>query len=166
MAKKKGNKNATTSGRFVVGLLPAKLRNIERQVSNFRRMVEEAVIAARGELTILDQANITTAARWERVSQCCTHWLRKSYEEMGHADRLSYSRETAHASAERDKSLKLLRLDKVVADAWEAHYRQPPLVLDVKAVDCERLDLEAEGDAEAAGEAKSAAENAPPDGSI
>ena len=46
-------------------------------------------------------------------------WLNKKYAELKPADLLEFSREVARASAQRDKALQMIGLDRdQVRDAW------------------------------------------------
>ncbi|MDX1945220.1 MAG: hypothetical protein SFU86_07425 [Pirellulaceae bacterium] len=60
---------------------------------------------------VLDAAVINTAARWEQHALLATRWLRISFDQLSHDQRLNFSREIARASSERDKALRELRLN-------------------------------------------------------
>ncbi|MDZ4684513.1 MAG: hypothetical protein SH850_05440 [Planctomycetaceae bacterium] len=106
----KGNRNNLRHG-LRAGQLPADAKFIEIRLNSFRRQLEDAVIKVRGEISIPDAASIQTAMRWERHAALAQRWLTKSYNDLKPADRLTFSREIARASAERDKALAMLRLD-------------------------------------------------------
>jgi len=105
------NRNALRHG-LRAGALPADCKYIEVRLNGFRRQQEDSAMAVRGEVTLQDAANIQTCLRWERHAYLAQRWLNKQYDELKPTDRLSFSREVARASAERDKSLKMLGLDK------------------------------------------------------
>ena len=74
-------------------------------------MLEDAVLANRNEVSILDAACIQTCLRWERHAALAQRWLVKADNELKPEQRLTFSREVARASSERDKALATLRLD-------------------------------------------------------
>ena len=99
--------------------LPKGCGGILRATHHFRRQLEDAVLQARQEITLLDSAFINTAYRAERHAQLAQRWLAKEADTMTPADRLAYSRETVRASAERDKAIAALDLPKrPSADPW------------------------------------------------
>ena len=55
---------------------------------------------------------IGSAVRWQIHAELCSRWLRLAGDTMSHSDRLAYSRESARASSERDRHLRLLGLDR------------------------------------------------------
>ena len=91
---------------------PASCRKEESSVNQFKRTAEDAVFAARGEVTLLDAAAIHTATRWERHALLAARWLRVHGESMTHSERLAYSRDVATASTARDKALESLKLPR------------------------------------------------------
>lgn len=66
----------------------------------------------KGEVSLMDAANINTAVRWERHALLAQRWLRHNAHEMTHDQRLAYSKEIANASSNRDKALRELGIDK------------------------------------------------------
>lgn len=110
------NRNALRHG-LRAGRLPSDARYIENRLAKFRVRLEDAVLAARGTVTIIEAATIQTVLRWERHAALAQRWLRLHAAEMTHADRLSFSREVARASSERDRALASLSLD-VPPDPW------------------------------------------------
>jgi hypothetical protein len=106
-----GNTNAIRHG-LKSGKLPKGAEYIEHRLNQFRRTLEEAVLTVRGEITIDDAACIQTAIRWERHATLAQRWLTKQYDELKPLDRLSFSREIARASGERDKAIRALNLDR------------------------------------------------------
>jgi len=104
------NRNAVRHG-LLAGALPKGCSYIA-QASNFARgELEKAVQAARGKVTLADAATIQTVLRWERHAMLAGRWLRRSFDELTHDQRLYFSREVARASAERDKAIDRLKLD-------------------------------------------------------
>lgn len=89
--------------------LPKGCSGIARAMSIFRGIVEKAVLATKGEITLMDAATINSAYRWERHAALCERWLRE--KDLSHADKLAFSREIARASSERDRCLRLLNLE-------------------------------------------------------
>jgi hypothetical protein len=120
------NRNAIRHG-LRAGQLPKGTRYIEVRLNNFRRRLEDAVIAARGEVTIPDAGCIQSALRWERHAALAQRWLVLKYDELKPTDLLQFSREIARASTERDKALAALHLDRddTRDAAIDALYRLP-----------------------------------------
>lgn len=73
---------------------------------------------AHGEIDLPSACWINTALRWERHARLSARWLRIEAEAMSPGDRLSYSREVARASSERDKAIMQLRLPEKDANPW------------------------------------------------
>ena len=111
----KGNGNAIRHG-LKSGKLPRDARYIEYQMNGLRRILEAAVMAARSEVTIPDAAAIQTAVKWERHGALCLRWLRVEGEKLKPEQKMTFSREIARASAERDKAIAALRLDRDARD--------------------------------------------------
>ena len=108
------------------GKLPDDCKYIEIRINNFRRQLEDAVIAVRGEPTMTDAAHIQTALRWERHGCLAQRWLQKEYDKLKAADRLLFSREICRASAERDKAVRELKLTRdEVKDLWSVIDAKP-----------------------------------------
>ena len=106
----KGNENALRHG-LKSGKLPKDARYIEHQMNGLRRTLEDAVVAARGEVTIPGAAAIQTAVKWERHGALCLRWLRVEGDKLKPEQKMTFSREIARASAERDKAIAALQLD-------------------------------------------------------
>lgn len=115
----KGNRNGIRHG-LTAGLLPKNCEYVEIRMNNFRRQLEDAVLAIKDEITMTDAAAIQTCLRWERHGMLAQRWLRLESNNLKPADRLNFSREIARASAERDKALKQLDLDAPPRNPWEA----------------------------------------------
>lgn len=117
-----GNRNARGNIRhgLKAGSLPKDARYIEVRLNQFRRNLEDAVIAAKGEVSLADAAAIQTACRWERHACLAQRWLTKQYAELKPLDRLTFSREISRASGERDKAIRLLGLDVRPKNDWSA----------------------------------------------
>ncbi len=114
----RNNRNAIRHG-LKSGSLPKDCRYVENRLNDFRRKLEDAVLAAKGELSIPDAACIQTALRWERHANLAQRWLTKEYDELKPMDKLHFSREISRASAERDKALKMLELDVEQETPWQ-----------------------------------------------
>lgn len=131
-----GNANAVKHGltcrdplRFdlILGELGDSLKLVVRHTNALRRQIEDAVLAAKGQIDILDAATIQTACRWERVSQLAHRWIEEGVGEMTQSERLHFAQTIARASTERDKCLKALRLDASDATTIDALYDVAPL---------------------------------------
>lgn len=118
------NRHAIRHG-LRAGRLPKGCAYVRRECDQLRGIVEAAVAEAHGEITILQAALVQTAIRWERHASLAQRWLRLECEKMDATTRLNYSRDIARASAERDKCLLQLGLDKRADDdIWAAFDRQ------------------------------------------
>ena len=109
------NRNRTRHG-LSAGQLPRGCSYVAALTIQLRKALEAAVIEAKGELSLIDIATVQTCIRWERHALLAQRWLRKSAADMTHDQRLSYSREIARASAERDRSLRSLGIARTDDD--------------------------------------------------
>ena len=107
----KDNRNGLRHG-LKAGKLPLNCKYIESQINSLRRQLEDALMEARGEVSLTDAATIQTVCKWERHGALALRWLRLEQENLKPVERLTFSREIARASAERDKSIACLDLDK------------------------------------------------------
>jgi len=105
--------------RLALTRLPASARQAQDEALALRRKLERAVVAAHGQVSLTQAAAISTAARWEATSRIAAHWLSERADTMSDECRLSYLREIARASAERDRSIARLALpvDKILTAA-------------------------------------------------
>lgn len=119
------NRNATRHG-LKAGQLPKGASYIKRDADILRRYLEAAVVERHDEITLYHAACIQSAIRWERHAMLAQRWLRLEADDLDAGTRLSFSREIAKASSERDKCLERLGLDKRDAqDALTLLYAQP-----------------------------------------
>ncbi|MBM4069110.1 MAG: hypothetical protein FJ271_09225 [Planctomycetes bacterium] len=113
------------------GKLPKSARYIEVRVNIVRRNLESAVVESKGEVSLPDAAAIQTACRWERHAALAQRWLTKEHDKMTPEQRLNFSREIAKASAERDKAIKMLNLDRDCReDLLDKLYARPAISAD------------------------------------
>ena len=123
----KNNRNAMRHG-LRAGQLPKDARYIELRLNQFRRTLEDAVVAAKKQVSLTDAGAIQTALRWERHACLAQRWLVKAGDTLKPTDRLTFSREIARASTERDKALATLKLDRDARDAAiDALYSTPAI---------------------------------------
>jgi hypothetical protein len=109
------------------GKLPRGCQHIEHQVNALRRQIEEAVLAAKGEVNVVDAAAINSILKWERHGLLAQHWLRKDTDKLSVSDRLRFSEAIAKASDNRDRNIRLLGLDRDQADSvFDALYSRAP----------------------------------------
>lgn len=111
----RNNRNAMRHG-LRGGQLPKDARYIEHRLNRFRRLLEDAVLGARGEVTLTDAAAIQTCLRWERHAALAQRWLVKQGNTLKLVDRLKFSEAIAKASDSRDKALAALKLDRDAKD--------------------------------------------------
>jgi len=120
-------RSVTGSGRASCQRISA---HIEIQCNILRRQLEDAVIEERGQISLLDAANIQTAIRWERHSALALRWLRTQGDKLKPLEQLKFSSEIAKASTERDKALAALKLDRNKHDKIvEALYTRQPVAI-------------------------------------
>jgi len=113
----KGNTNAVRHG-LASSKLPKRLHFAERRVNQFRKIVEEHVIAAKGEITLVDASAINSAMRWERHAILCGYWLNKEIANLTPDQKVKYSEAAAKASDARDKHIRALGLDQSQTPIW------------------------------------------------
>ncbi len=113
-----GNSNSIRHG-LLSGKLPKGCQYVENRMNAFRRQLEGELISIKGQVSIIDAASINTAVKWERHGMLAQRWLRLECEDLKPADKLSFSREIAKASTERDKALAQLDLDAPPRNPWE-----------------------------------------------
>lgn len=130
----KGNRNAIRHG-LHAGKLPPDLAFIENRLNEFRRRLEDKVIAERKEITLQDAGVIQTVLRWERHATLAQRWLTKAANELKPIERLNFSREVAKASTERDKAIAMLKLDRDAKHDLVASLYSTPRVTDVEGDD-------------------------------
>jgi len=115
MAPPYGNQNAAKHGlrRMNLNELPRGCGRIRSERAKLRTALESLVLEVRGRFGVYEAAVIQTACRWETHAQLAARWLRKMAGELTPEQRLTFSREVARASSERDRCLKLLGLDRL-----------------------------------------------------
>jgi hypothetical protein len=95
----------------VLGATPTGASYVGRLVQQLRMQLEDAVVDAKGEVSLADALAINTACRWERHSLLATRWLKQGFDKLTPDQRLNHSREVAKASESRDRAIRELRLD-------------------------------------------------------
>jgi hypothetical protein len=80
--------------------------------------VEAALMAAKGEISIVDAAAINSILKWERHGLLAAHWLRHEAEKLSASDRLRFSEAIAKASDNRDRNIASLGLDAPEPAPW------------------------------------------------
>lgn len=132
--------------RLALGELPANMRGAGKTAGKLRLALEAAVIDRHGDIDLVRAGLIVTACRWERHAAIAGWLLRQHAETMTHAERLTYSREIARASAERDKAVAALKLEQTAADVFDALYATPPITDVPPAADARRSPATSVGD--------------------
>lgn len=126
------NGNRITHGRhsLTMGALPPGCGYIVRVCNAMRAEIETAVVAIRTEISLHDAGTIQTAVRYERHAQLAQRWLREN-PGLPVDVKLALSRDIAKASADRDRCLRLLGLDKRASDnVWDCLLESPELQAD------------------------------------
>ena len=98
---------------------PAGFSYQERQCNLYRRVLEDVVLAQRGEIDVIDAGTIHSAVQWAAHGAKAAKWLADGAD-LSPSDKLNHSREIARASTERDRAVKALGLDQHhgTADMW------------------------------------------------
>jgi hypothetical protein len=112
-----GNTNAQRHG-MKGSKLPVGCVYIEHRVNKLRREIEAAIVAAKGEINIVDAAAVNSVLKWERHGLLAAHWLRHEADKLSAGDRLRFSEAIAKASDARDKNIKALGLDAPPPMPW------------------------------------------------
>lgn len=111
--------------RLALGELPSSMRGAGKTSAKLRLALEGAVIERHGEIDLVHAGLIVTACRWERHAAIASWLFRRDFASMTAGERLTYSREIARASAERDKAVAALRLTRNEQDILDALYAAP-----------------------------------------
>ncbi len=103
--------------------MPATCRRI---VGEFRRQIENGVLAVSGELTPFASALCQSAARHEARALLASRWLKREGESLSLSERLQLLATIGNATDSRDKCLEKLGLNRSAAPAnpWDAIDRQ------------------------------------------
>lgn len=121
-----GNTNRALHGLYGFGL-PSGAQRLGRRINAFRRSLCEAVEVRAGEIDLHAAATIDSACQWLRHGLLAARWLRLTHDELSPDQKLAFSREVARAATERDKCIRLLRLDKAIGECFDpaATYLRP-----------------------------------------
>jgi hypothetical protein len=106
-----GNQNRATHFLNCSGW-PADAIQDRRHVAALGRALRQAVLDCGTLLDVVTLATIQTAMRWEKHARLAGRWLRKEAATLTPDQRLAFSRESARASAERDKAIAALGLKR------------------------------------------------------
>ena len=117
MVNQKGNRNSMRHG-LRSARLPAGCQQLGRQVAEFRRSLESAVVDARGSVSARDASIISAAVKWEIYSSLSARWLRLHDDTLAPAEKLRFAGESARASSSRDGCVRKLRLPEQGGNLW------------------------------------------------
>lgn len=110
-----GNFNALRNGsrsvRPPLPVLPRCLRRQEENCRKFRRELEAAVIAVRGQISLKDALLINEACVGELHSSVCAHCLRSKFDELSVADQIKCSEGIVRGKTMRNRAYEKLGLD-------------------------------------------------------
>jgi len=119
---KQGNKNALKNGsridrkRLTVGELPTKMIAVKREGRAYRRMLEEAVLDCKGEISVADSHRIDSAAAATIQAGICRWLLRHRFEEMSVTEIRNCTNDILKAKQARDAEVEALGLDEAATD--------------------------------------------------
>ena len=97
---------------LILGDLPKPVKQVALYGSKLRKSLEQIVMTHKGTLSLMDQAYITSACRWERIAQLSNRWMGEKYDELSVTERLQLAKAVGDASNNRDKALEKLQLDQ------------------------------------------------------
>lgn len=127
------NANATKTGvrvnprRLVVGRLPAKYVHAERTGREYRRLLEDATIAAKGEVSLQDAHWIDAATGHELHKLILLQILRDGTSKLTPVDVVRISESIAKAREARNRCYERLELNKPKEEDPLAFLYGPPL---------------------------------------
>jgi hypothetical protein len=116
---------------FALGELPDSMRACAKSATALRLALERAILDRHGEISLTAAATISTAARWERHVGVCGHLLRAAEQDasLPAAERRAaierLSEKMARGSAERDRAIERLHLERKPDDWIDALYSMP-----------------------------------------
>lgn len=114
----KGSRNALRHG-LRCGALPKGCKRIESETRELRRALEDAVVRARGAISVVDAATISRATRWAIHERLAARWLATKADELTADQSLRFSSETVRAATERDRAIADLDIEhKHLASLW------------------------------------------------
>ncbi len=129
MPAPQGNLNSVRNGRkvrrLVVGEFPKRFQFLKREGRAYRRAIEDAVVEAHGEVSVMQAHYIDTAAAATVHAAICRWILREKLDGMTTPDVLACSREILKAKETRDRCIRLLQLDGERERALDALYSDP-----------------------------------------
>jgi len=118
MPAPKGNINAVKSGnriqgiiRLTLGELPGTMRRQLSSARKYRRDLENAVVAVKGEVNLNDAHLIDLATNAETHASVCRWLMRERLDKMSTNDVLACSREILKAKEARNRAFAKLNLD-------------------------------------------------------
>ena len=118
----KGNVNGLTSGasvkRLTVGELPSKMIAVKREGRAYRREMEAAVVAIKGEIGITDAHLIDTASAAVIQAGVCRWLLRNRIDTMNTSDIRGCQTDIVKAKERRDAAVRALGLDAKPQAPW------------------------------------------------
>jgi hypothetical protein len=106
----RGSRNALRHG-LRCGALPRGCRRIESETRQLRRSLEDAVIAARGAISVVDAATISRATRWAIHERLAARWLALKADELTPEQLLAFSNQAVRGATERDRAIADLDID-------------------------------------------------------
>lgn len=94
------------------GKLPDHAKYVENRRNRMRRGLEASVKAIHGAISTMQECHINTALKWEVYGALCQLELRTHGDTLSVEKRLDISERIAKASANRDRALEKLGLDR------------------------------------------------------
>lgn len=105
----KGNRNALRHG-LRCSTMPDGSRDIEGDLSRFRKEIEDRVLAERGSVSVEDSDVINSAVRAERRARLADRHLMRGWESMTNVERLRFMEIEERNTAIRRREVERLRL--------------------------------------------------------
>ena len=99
--------------------LPAGCQRIGSDVNAYRRHLEDAVVEARGVVSVVDASTINRATRCELKARLAARWLSREGDAMSPEQRLAFMPEADSGTMQRDRAVSDLALEeKHLAGLW------------------------------------------------
>jgi hypothetical protein len=119
-------RNGTRLARLTIGELPPDLAHVKREARAYRRGLEQAVVDAHGEVSVVHAHALDTAVQGQIHFGVCKWILRTKIDKMEVGDVMKCSGEMLRAKERRDAAVKTLDLDRNGRDLIDALYSPAP----------------------------------------
>lgn len=119
-------RNASKIHRLTIGVLPDVMKRQLATARAYRRELEQMVLDAKGEVSLIDAHYIDEAANAEVHGSICRWLLRQRWEKMSVQDVLTCSKELLKSKSVRNTAVERLQLDRQQPNLIDALYSVGP----------------------------------------